>query len=226
MDEQSTRRTLLPLFPLPNVVLFPGTTILLHIFEQRYRAMTAYAFEHDEAIGLVLPRPGWEPEYEGCPPVHPIACLGRIKQHERLPDGRYNLALAGVARARIVEEVAQSPFRLARVEIVGDQEPGPGDGVWETCVRMVSFYAEVAGTPELKEKLIESLAKPPFVPGAVTDRIVAMLPLEPEDKQELLAALEVPARMERALHFLKITKDQRDLVARMGRFRPSKLSNN
>src|SRR6187399_2481527 len=56
---------LLPLFPLPNVVLFPGVLLPLHIFEPRYRAMIGDALRGDRRIGMVLLRPGWESGYQG-----------------------------------------------------------------------------------------------------------------------------------------------------------------
>ena len=61
---------LLPIFPLPNVVLFPGVFLPLHIFEPRYREMVADALSSDRMIGMVLLRPGWQHEYEGRPPVY------------------------------------------------------------------------------------------------------------------------------------------------------------
>src|ERR1700726_4047692 len=51
---------LLPLFPLPNVVLFPNVFLPLHIFEPRYRDMVADALASDRMIGMVLLRPGWD----------------------------------------------------------------------------------------------------------------------------------------------------------------------
>ena len=64
---------LLPLFPLPNVVLFPNVFLPLHIFEPRYREMVADALESDRMIGMVLLRPGWDRDYEGRPPPSPSA---------------------------------------------------------------------------------------------------------------------------------------------------------
>jgi len=57
----------IPLFPLPNVVLFPNVCLPLHIFEPRYREMVADVLDADRIIGMVLLRPGWEGEYEGRP---------------------------------------------------------------------------------------------------------------------------------------------------------------
>src|SRR6266704_2167528 len=85
------------LFPLPNLVLFPQVVQGLHIFEPRYRRMTADALADDHLIALVLLRPGWE-DAGDTPAVEPVACLARIFQHEELPDGRYNLRVRGAAR--------------------------------------------------------------------------------------------------------------------------------
>src|ERR1700674_1939237 len=94
---------ILPIFPLPNVVLFPNVFLPLHIFEPRYREMVADALESDRLIGMALLRPGWEPEYEGRPAVYPIGCSGVITHFERLAGGRVQLVLGGVGRVRALE---------------------------------------------------------------------------------------------------------------------------
>ena len=66
------------LFPLPNLVLFPEVMQPLHIFEPRYRQMTADALAGDRLIALGLLRPGWEADYDGKPAIYPVACLGRV----------------------------------------------------------------------------------------------------------------------------------------------------
>ena len=110
---------LLPLFPLPNVVLFPNVFLPLHIFEPRYREMVAAAEAGDRMIGMVLLQPGWEGHYEGRPPVYPIGCSGVMTHVERLNDGRYNLVLRGVERFRIVsEDVSEDEARSYRRAIV------------------------------------------------------------------------------------------------------------
>src|ERR1051325_3464260 len=95
---------LLPIFPLPNVVLFPNVFLPLHVFEPRYREMVAHALVADRMIGMALLRPGWERQYEGRPPVFDVGCSGVMTHCERLTDGRYNIVLRGVERFRIVEE--------------------------------------------------------------------------------------------------------------------------
>jgi uncharacterized protein len=107
---------LLPLFPLPNVVLFPNVFLPLHIFEPRYREMVADAASSDRMIGMVLLRPGWERNYEGRPPIYPIGCSGVMTHVERLPDGRYNIVLRGLERFRILEENHERSYRRAEIE--------------------------------------------------------------------------------------------------------------
>src|ERR687888_846338 len=109
------------LFPLPNLVLFPHVVQPLHVFEPRYRQMTADALAGDRLIALALLQPGWEEEYDARPAVHPVACLGRVVADQLLPDGKYNLLLRGVSRLRLIEEVPDGrPYRTARAELLGD----------------------------------------------------------------------------------------------------------
>src|SRR5499427_8446400 len=93
------------LFPLPNLVFYPQVMQPLHIFEPRYRQMTADALAGDRLIAMALLRPGWEPQYEGRPALYPVVCLGQIIADQLLDDGRSNLLLRGLARARILQEV-------------------------------------------------------------------------------------------------------------------------
>ena len=114
----------IPLFPLPNVVLFPDVCLPLHIFEPRYREMTSDALDGDRIIGMVLLRPGWEGNYDGRPPVYDVGCAGLITHAEKLDDGRYNLVLRGMEKFRVLREDADRSYRRAEV-----QAGGGGDGI-------------------------------------------------------------------------------------------------
>jgi uncharacterized protein len=106
-----------PLFPLPNVVLFPGAILPLHIFEHRYKLMMEHALQGSRQIAMALLRPGWEKSYYDCPAIEPVVCLGTILTHERLDDGCYNLLLQGTTRARVLSELPRAhPFRLADLD--------------------------------------------------------------------------------------------------------------
>ena len=105
-----------PLFPLPNVVLFPRAVLPLHIFEERYKTMTADALRGQRLIAMALLKAGWEKNYHGRPPIDAVACVGIILTHERLADGKYNFLLQGQSRARIVREHGDEPYRVAKLE--------------------------------------------------------------------------------------------------------------
>jgi hypothetical protein len=105
-----------PLFPLPNVVLFPKTLRPLHIFEPRYRAMIAEAISGEGLIGMMFLKDGWENQYDQNPPMESIGCLGRIIQHNQLPDGRYYITLLGISSFELISEIPSEPFRTGMIE--------------------------------------------------------------------------------------------------------------
>ena len=116
----------IPIFPLPNAVLFPNVFMPLHIFEPRYRAMVADALAGDRIIGMVLLKAGFEVDYDGRPPIFPVGCAGVITHSERLADGRFNIVLKGLEKFRVIGEDASRPYRLAHIdgmpELVSDAE--------------------------------------------------------------------------------------------------------
>src|ERR1043165_7214314 len=90
---ESAGLEIVPIFALPGVVLFPRAVLPLHIFEERYKAMTRDALECDRRIAMALLRPGWEKTYHGRPDIEPVVCVGNILTHERMADGKYNFLL-------------------------------------------------------------------------------------------------------------------------------------
>lgn len=107
---------IIPLFPLPNVVLFPGVPLPLHIFEPRYREMVRDAADSHEIIGMVLLRGDWRADASGNPGIYPIGCAGQIVNVERMPDGRSNILLHGLREFRIESEIPGKAYRRAEVE--------------------------------------------------------------------------------------------------------------
>ncbi len=200
-----------PIFPLPNVVLFPCAALPLHLFEPRYRAMMRAALEGERLIAMALLKPGYESDYLGSPPVHEVVGIGRILEHEALPDGRFNLVLWGVARARILEVVSDDPYRTARVELLADR---PADApAYERRRRLLlSFYAD--RLRELQAQGAPVALPPEDVPlGLLCDLILHLLPLPPSEKQNYLEWTEVSVRCDRLLGLLEQVKDGRSVSA-------------
>lgn len=194
------------LFPLPNLVLFPHVLQPLHVFEDRYRQMLEEALAGDRLIAMAMLVPGWEKDYEGRPPIHPMACLGRIATHCRLKGGAYNVLLLGLRRVRLVRELApRKGFREARVELCEDHYP-PGEaphsaGLQEKLRR--ALVRVLPCVPQAQEQIDQLLAAD--VPlGMLADMVSYMLDIDLAAKQELLAELNVPRRTELLLGHLEI----------------------
>ena len=191
------------LFPLPNLVFFPHVMQPLHIFEPRYRQMTADALAGDRRIALVLPRPGWEADYAGKPAIHPVACLGHVVADQRLQDGRYNLLLRGLSRLRLVEELPEPmPYRVARAELLADV---PCAGLTEEARWRRRLVEQAPGWLEGQGELREQFArllKSELALGALCDILAFALPLDVEFKQALLEELSVARRLERLVEHM------------------------
>jgi uncharacterized protein len=107
----------IPVFPLPNVVLFPKTYLPLHIFEPRYRTMVSDAAISGQCIGMALLKDGWETDYYGHPPVFSMGCVGRLANVQTLADGRSNILLQGLERFTIEQEWYDKAYREATIAV-------------------------------------------------------------------------------------------------------------
>ncbi len=189
-----------PIFPLPNVVLFPNVFLPLHIFEQRYRAMLADALAGDRIIGMTLLRPGFESDYEGRPPVYEVGCAGVVTHAEPLADGRFNIVLRGLEKFRILSEDSSRPYRLATVQALPEQTPEAD----QTTLRHQRQRLEAV----LAAAIERSGAEPRF-PPAVSDEdlvnaLAQYLDLDPLERQALLERDGVLARCRSLIELLEI----------------------
>jgi Lon protease-like protein len=187
---------LLPLFPLPDTVLFPGMPLPLHVFENRYRKMVADALVSHRSMGISLLKPGWEEDYEGRPPIYAIGCWGEISQHERLQDGRYNIILRARSRFRVREEHEGEPYRLASVEAIPD-EPGDADaleGLRRSVLTTIARAAEGPRSLVLQGELPHDL---------LVNALSQSLGLRAVEKQSLLDCDTLEARYRRLLEILE-----------------------
>src|SRR4249919_3398194 len=105
LDRVAAASRQLKVFPLPSAVLFPHAALPLHVFEPRYRALVSDCLATDQVMGLAQLEPGWDSAYQGRPPVRRWLCAGRVVWSEALSDGRYNILLQGLSRAKVVREL-------------------------------------------------------------------------------------------------------------------------
>ncbi len=179
----------IPIFPLPGVVLFPGTLLPLHIFEPRYRAMVADALKGTRLIGMAMidgSRPLREPL-----PVLPLGGAGRIVEQESLDDGRFNIILEGTWRFRIVSEEPANPYRIASVDLA--PVSGFPDEISENEVarRTRALFSELQTAMELPP-----LPSEPMSPERLSGELALRLRWSPDDLQKLLETDSLPERFE------------------------------
>lgn len=176
----------LPIFPLPDVVLFPHVFLPLHIFEPRYRQMVSDALAGERMIGMVLLQPGYEDDYEGTPPVYDVGCAGLITHVERLPDGRFNLVLRGLERFRIIGEERPSGnvlYRRALVAPLAEAAFGRGGAAQLKAERQ---KLETLLAPLFSGTLAERGLPSQMPDDELVNALAQYLDLEPIEKQALL----------------------------------------
>ena len=192
-------RHYVPIFPLPDLALFPNTLLPLHIFEPRYRAMVTDSLARDRRLAIVGLKPGYQGDYAGRPAVHEVAGLGRIVKCERMATGRFNILLKGEMRVRIERELpSDTLYRLAQsVELPDagaerDAVPSLLDEVKRACRRILEAVRRA--TPEMEETLAAAAA-----PGILCDQVASAVIPSPAVRQALLEELDVERRLRRLL---------------------------
>ncbi len=186
---------LVPLFPLPNVVLFPDVPLPLHVFEPRYRALVTDALASHRTVGIALLKPGYEADYHGRPPIYPLGCAGSIVQEERLDDGRYNIVLHGRERFRVVSEQQGGPYRLAYVEPLA--EPQRDDGsLGALGQEVLAALGRMADGPSV-------VVNGDVTPVMLVNGLCQELDLPPVEKLDLLACESVESRAKRLVELLE-----------------------
>jgi Lon protease-like protein len=187
----------MPLFPLPNVVLFPQATLRLHIFEERYRALTRdiLAGERFLAMGLIVESASPADER---PAVEPIAGVGEVVMAHELPDGRFNLVVRGHARVRIDEELASDrPYRLVAATVLPDLAPADGNELRDAEQSLRVLIGQLADAiPEGSEPLRQIIAGLD-TPAALANVAAAELIADVNVRQRLLETQDVGKRLER-----------------------------
>jgi Lon protease-like protein len=191
------------LFPLPNIVLFPRAVLPLHVFEERYKQMTADALAGDQLIAMALLKSGWETNYYARAAIEPIVCVGRILSHERLADGKYNFLLQGAMRARIIHELSDEdlPYRVAQLQAL-EEVPAMEIDLEEARRRMVELFTRgvlgATGAGEQFTKILRTHLPTRDVADLVAFTFIDDLSL----KQSLLAEPDVRARVTRVVDAL------------------------
>jgi Lon protease-like protein len=193
----------LAIFPLSGVILFPRSTVPLHIFEPRYRAMISEVMARDQRLGMIQPigatgSPG-DPAA-----LYSIGCMGRVSEIEALEDGRFNIILSGESRFRILRELdVSTPFRQVEAEYFTAEEDDPGylaspeRAALEQEARL--FAAQLGYSVDWAS--VMSLDDETLV-----NAIAQIAPFDPAGKQALLEASRLSDRSELAIQLMQFIR--------------------
>lgn len=189
----------IPLFPLPEVVLFPGRPLPLHIFEFRYRMMMNTILEGDSRFGVLM----WDPVQDQ---IAPVGCCAEIVQYQRLPDDRLKMLTIGQQRFRVLNYVREKPYRVGLVEWIEDNPPSkdlrPLAGEVGVLLRdVVRLSAKLTGQEiELPESI-------PDLPVELSYWVASNLYGVAAEQQALLEMQDTMARLEREMEILTSTRN-------------------
>jgi Lon protease-like protein len=191
---------IIPLFPLSSIVFFPNTLLPLHIFEPRYKEMVNAAINNEKIIGMALLKPGWESDYYGNPDVYDVIGMGRIVSSEVFEDGKINIILYGLKRAKIQEIITDLPYRLARVSIM-DNNPNTKDEIYRSKIEQLIYKWNLYLNEKQKAHKINVNTKLPL--ENLTDALASLIFYNVFDKQRLLEETNVLKRAEIIIHDLQ-----------------------
>ncbi|HIA14721.1 MAG TPA: Lon family ATP-dependent protease [Nitrospirales bacterium] len=175
--------SVVPIFPLPNVVLFPHTYLPLHVFEPRYREMVHDASSRGRCLGMALLKDGWEDHYEESPQIFAQGTVGRMVSVKKMSDGRYNIVLQGLRRCVYEEQEVSTSYRQVKLSLLPEDKSETLDSP------LLVHLADAA-----KEYLLSQKADDQYQlisSGKMSDRVLvnslsAGLDFSPDEKQFLL----------------------------------------
>ena len=189
----------LPLFPLPEVVLFPGRPLPLHIFEFRYRIMMNTILESDRRFGVLLYDP-----VRG--QVSNIGCCAEIVQYERLPDDRLKMFTLGQQRFRVLEYVREKPYKVGLVEWMEDNPPEEDLRPLATEVEQL-LQDVVRLSAKLTDQNIELPENIPDLPTELSYWVASNLYGVATEQQALLETQDTGVRLQREVEILTSTRN-------------------
>lgn len=202
-----------PVFPLPNLVLFPKAVLALHVHEPRYRLMMEEVVQGGQSICMALLKPGWEANYYGSPDVHTVACVGRVASYQLLDDGRYNLTLHGEYKVAIDAFEREHPFRVARMHRLDEDAAWTArDTTPDASRQLLDMFRRFHEGQGVALDLAETFGAH-MGPDAILNTVAMNLNVEPAAKQQLLEMESTEQRYHavyQVLHEASATQDSLD----------------
>ncbi len=190
-DGSTMESRIVPLFPLPDLMLFPGQVLPLHVFEQRYRQMTRDLLDGsgELVLGTVLGED--KQSLAGVASVQPVAGLGRLEKYEKLPDGRYLVVVLGISRVWVEPIGGERIYPVCRIEDLPDEDPAENP---ELQMRLRHCILESAVLDELPVSTST---------GQLADLLIMTTKMDVHQRYELFAINNVWDRGEKILAILR-----------------------
>lgn len=185
----------LPLFPL-NSVLFPGASLPLHIFEERYKRMISHCIESKSPFGVLLIRQGNEVG-EAAEPFE-VGTTARIARVQHLDKGRMNVVCVGGQRFRLLRRLREAPYAVGEVEPLDSCE-ADGEEISDMADTLAALFAEYYRLYLAVSNQWSREIGMPGGPNDLADFVASRMAVGLWTKQRLLEELSVHRRMEMEL---------------------------
>jgi ATP-dependent Lon protease len=194
----------LPLFPLPEMVLFPGRRLPLHIFEFRYRMLMNTILQGDRRFGVLMVDPATGD-------IAKVGCCAEVIHYQRMPDDRMKIMTLGQQRFRVLDYVRETPYRVGLVEWIED-EPVE-DNLVPLAEQVDSLLRDVVRlSAKLTSQDIEFPEDVPDLPLELSYWVASTLYGVSLEQQSLLEMQNTLSRLEREAEILTSTRN--NLAAR------------
>jgi len=191
-----------PVFPLPNAVLFPEAELPLYVFEPRYRKMLADCLADKKFMGISLFKKGWEDQSEPIP-SHDVIGVGYVRAMVENADGTSYMILKGVGRAKILRYLQMEPYRIAKIKEIPDRVEDPKELIRLTLrlrklfmqkIRWISDHPEM--DPQLPKQMIQPIPLTHWASSLVASN-------NPYLRQDLLETTNPNCRMRHLIGILE-----------------------
>ena len=195
IDEQVLAR--LAIFPLPDVVLFPGTVLPLHVFEPRYVEMTRDVVAGSRHMGLARLRPGYQANYLGRPPIVRIVGLGEVVACQELPGDRFAIAVRGAARIRVERELPPDRSYREVAAVLLPDRAFDEQALSLARSQLAAVCERIAAGLGQEGEWLRKLVRGEEDTAALTHTLAAALVREPDERQALFEIRDPARRLDR-----------------------------
>jgi ATP-dependent Lon protease len=194
--------TELALFPLPDVVLFPGCLLPLHIFEPRYREMIGDCLDNDTSFGIL------NVDAKTRTPAE-VGCSADILEVQKLPDGRMNILTMGRSRFHVLDYKYDRSYLIGTVEWIEDTDEHYEDELDDLAKQMRQILQDVVRlSAKLADKKVEFPDDLPTAPQELSFWVAGSFPGLPDEQQTLLEMRETASRLRREAEILSSAAKQ------------------